>query len=352
MKKIIPYIILLLLATSVHAQQNNFDSDIYAIRNNDFPAFKYSYDDYLQYAPAGAMVLMKACGYESRSSWGRMLTSDAFSVALMAAAVNGIKYTVARPRPDGSRNNSFPSGHTATAFMSATLLHKEYGWRSPWISIGGYTVAAVTGVSRIMNNRHWMTDVAAGAAIGIGAVHLGYYLTDLIFKKKGLTDSFENSVFGYDFSAKHYVAELSFGQRHFFGSDGPLRGGTVSLSTDIPIIPNVGITARGSANSLIYRETRASDNMYSAGAGGYWNFLYTKRFEFQAHALLGGAFYRNAPESNMTAGLDLNAGLGISFMLDNNFKIKAFAEYETISTPAGNPWLNSVVLGWSSAWFW
>ena len=67
--------------------------------------------------------------------------------------------------------------------MSATMLYKEYGWRSPWFSIGGYTIAAATGVSRILNNKHWMTDIAAGAAVGIGAVHLGYYLTDLIFKE-------------------------------------------------------------------------------------------------------------------------------------------------------------------------
>ena len=106
-----------------------------------------------------------------------MFVSDVFSVGAMAVTVNGLKYTIKRMRPDGSRRNSFPSGHTATAFMTATMLHKEYGWRSPWFSIGGYTAAAVTGVSRLLNNRHWMTDIAAGAAIGIGSVHLGYFIT-------------------------------------------------------------------------------------------------------------------------------------------------------------------------------
>lgn len=56
-----------------------------------------------------------------------MLVSDAFSATLLAAAVNGIKYTAKVPRPDGSSRNSFPSGHTAVAFMGATILHKEYG---------------------------------------------------------------------------------------------------------------------------------------------------------------------------------------------------------------------------------
>ena len=94
-----------------------------------YPLYKkhHEYDDYLQYAPVALTVGLKAAGYESRSSWGRMLTSDALSVAVMTAGVNGIKYSIKRMRPDGSRRNSFPSGHTATAFMSAAMLHKEYG---------------------------------------------------------------------------------------------------------------------------------------------------------------------------------------------------------------------------------
>ena len=129
---------------------------------------------------------MKVCGVESRSSWGRMLVSDAFSAGLMAAAVNSLKYSFRVMRPDGSTRNSFPSGHTATAFMTATMLHKEYGHRSPWYSIGGYTLATLTGVTRQLNNRHWMSDVMVGAGIGILATEFGYFLADLIFKEKGL----------------------------------------------------------------------------------------------------------------------------------------------------------------------
>ncbi len=373
MKRIISHIICLaaLLFAGVaaaDAQTNNFDSDIYAIRNNAIPDFRFKYDDYMQYAPAGVMVLMKACTYESRSSWPRMLVSDAFSTAVMAAAVNGLKYTVQRPRPDGSANNSFPSGHTATSFMTATMLHKEYGWQSPWFSIGAYTVASASAFSRILNNKHWMTDLVGGAAVGIGAVHLGYYLTDLIFREKGLSDSFSTPEFFYDSSIKHYVAELSFGHRHFIGASGPRRGGVVSLSTDIPVVPNVGVKVRGSANSLIFRDGQPSLNMYSTTAGGYWNFFFAKRFEFQAHASVGAAWVPSGADEGpgLASGTDspsstelasgaranLAAGLAASFMLDSNFKLKLFADYETVSSPAGRPWLNSIVLGWSSAWFW
>ena len=115
----------------------SFDQSMYDLRYNAAGDFHYSFDDYLQYSPAAAMLGMKIFGYDSRSSWGRMLVSDAFSVAAMAAVVNGIKYSVARPRPDGTSHNSFPSGHTATSFMLAAMLHEEYGWRSPWFSLGG-----------------------------------------------------------------------------------------------------------------------------------------------------------------------------------------------------------------------
>ena len=125
-----------------------YDADFRRLRNGYSRSFRHDYDDYLQYAPAGVMVGMKAFGVRSRSSWGRMLVSDAFSAGLMAIGVNSLKYSCRVMRPDGSSRNSFPAGHTATAFMTATMFHKEYGHRSPWYSIGGYTVATVTGVTR------------------------------------------------------------------------------------------------------------------------------------------------------------------------------------------------------------
>ncbi len=156
------------------------------LRDAYAPHFHYSYDDYLQYAPGVALLITKACGVKGRSSWERMIVSDVFSVALMAGVTNGLKYSIGTMRPDGSTANSFPSGHTATAFMAAHMLHKEYGHVSPWISVGGYTVAIAVGASRILNNRHWISDVLAGAGIGILSVELGYFITDLIYKDKGL----------------------------------------------------------------------------------------------------------------------------------------------------------------------
>ena len=144
---------------------------------------------YLQYLPAAAMLGMKIGGVEGRSSWGRMLASDAFTVAIMSTVVSQLKVKTKVMRPDGSNNHSFPSGHTATAFMTATMLHKEYGDISPWISIGAYSAATATGLMRMANNKHWLSDIMAGAGIGILSTELGYFITDLIFKDKGLLKS-------------------------------------------------------------------------------------------------------------------------------------------------------------------
>ena len=149
--------------------------------------FKTGIDDYTQFFGPAMVVGLKLGGYEGRSDWPRLLASAAMSYGIMAAFVNGIKYTAKEMRPDGTSANSWPSGHTATAFVGATLLHKEYGLtRSPWWSVAGYGVATATGVMRVLNNRHWVSDVMSGAGIGILSTELGYALSDVFFKGKGL----------------------------------------------------------------------------------------------------------------------------------------------------------------------
>lgn len=177
---------LIVLGGLTYHRDNNFCD----MRNTYIPSFRWHYDDYLQYSPGIILLGLKVSGVEGRSSWGRMLTSDAFSAGIMALAVNSIKLTVNKERPDKSGNNSFPSGHTATAFMMATMLHKEYGTtRSPLYSILGYSLATGTAISRQLNNKHWFSDVLTGAGIGIVSTELGYYFADLIFKKKGIVRS-------------------------------------------------------------------------------------------------------------------------------------------------------------------
>lgn len=150
-------------------------------------SFKSEIDNYSQFFPYAAIVGMKAFGYQGRSSWDRFVVSSLAANAVMALAINATKYSVKEMRPDNSSKNSFPSGHTATAFTAATILHKEYGLtRSPWFSVAGYGVATATGVMRVLNNRHWISDVIAGAGLGILSTELGYWFADMIYKDKGI----------------------------------------------------------------------------------------------------------------------------------------------------------------------
>ena len=169
--------------TAFRQDYNNPNTKIRLIKTN----FHNEIDNYTQYVPLALTIGLKIAGVESRSDWPRFWASSAASAAIMAGLVNGIKYTTSEMRPDGSTRNSWPSGHTATAFLAATILHKEYGLtRSPWYSVGAYTLATATGVMRVLNNRHWISDVLSGAGIGILSVELGYGLMDLLFKNRGL----------------------------------------------------------------------------------------------------------------------------------------------------------------------
>lgn len=136
--------------------------------------FRTSADDYLQFAPIGVMFGLKLAGTKSRSDLLNQMIITAKSEMLVSAIVFSMKHFIHDWRPDGSSDNTMPSGHTAQAFASATLLDMEYRDTSPWISISGYLCATATGFFRVANNRHWSSDVLIGAGIGIVSVKLVY----------------------------------------------------------------------------------------------------------------------------------------------------------------------------------
>lgn len=148
---------------------------------------KLSIDDFSQYLPIASLYGLSAMGVKSKNNTKDKTIILATSYILMGLTVNAFKKTASVERPDGTSFNSFPSGHTATAFMGAELMYQEFKDESVWYGISGYIIATGTGVFRMYNNRHWFTDVVAGAGIGILSAKAGYWLypvTSKIFNKK------------------------------------------------------------------------------------------------------------------------------------------------------------------------
>lgn len=152
---------------------------------------KTSIDDFSQYAPAAAVYGLNLAGIQGKNNFKDRTIILATSYLLMASTVTGLKHITKIERPDGSNFDSFPSGHTATAFVGAEFMWQEYKDKSVWYGISGYVVAAGTGAFRMYNNKHWLTDVTMGAGIGILSTKAAYWLFPVInqkiFKSKNKT---------------------------------------------------------------------------------------------------------------------------------------------------------------------
>ena len=88
---------------------------------------------------------------------------------LTQALTFSLKSAINKQRPDGSNNNSFPSGHVSTTFQSASFVQKRYGWK---YGIPAYALASFTAYSRLNADKHDGWDVFAGAIIGVGSSYL------------------------------------------------------------------------------------------------------------------------------------------------------------------------------------
>lgn len=137
----------------------------------------FQIEDYAQYAPIAFVPIFKLCGVESRHGWRDLINLAAGSYLIGSLAQNITKFSVWRERPNGSDlQTSFPSGHTFTAFTGAEILRREYGRDYPIIPIVGYTIATGVGFMRVYNNKHWASDVLAGAGLGILSASVMYWL--------------------------------------------------------------------------------------------------------------------------------------------------------------------------------
>ncbi|MBO4906980.1 MAG: phosphatase PAP2 family protein [Bacteroidaceae bacterium] len=166
MKRYLLVITLVSISTMAHAQQRHADG----------------IDNYLEYSPYAAMLVLKACGVKSQDDWTPMTLSMAATWVVTAGTATALKRIVNERRPDNSNHRSFPSAHTAITVAGATLLHKEFGKVSPWISVAGYGVATCVGIDRVLKDRHYWHDVAAGATLGFVMTEVTWWLSRKVLK--------------------------------------------------------------------------------------------------------------------------------------------------------------------------
>lgn len=140
-----------------------------------YPNLHTTVDDYLRFASMPFIYGLDLVGIKAKTDIKNRTAILIKAEVIMIASVGLLKKGTNVIRPDGSENTSFPSGHVAQAFLGAAMIQKEYGYKSVWYPVAAYTVAASVGVLRVLNNRHYASDVLVGAGIGMLSVHIAYW---------------------------------------------------------------------------------------------------------------------------------------------------------------------------------
>ena len=128
-----------------------------------FDAGDFAGDGYVQ---VGAALGTYAVGRFRHKPRLTAVGADLIEAQMVSGVLTqGLKLAIPRHRPDG-RPDSFPSGHASAAFTTAGVLQRHFGWK---VGVAAYGAAAYIGTSRMSENRHYLSDVLFGAAIGIAS---------------------------------------------------------------------------------------------------------------------------------------------------------------------------------------
>lgn len=167
-----------LLGAGLLAHNENTRAWQRQLRYDRYYGFHTTADDYLRFAPLALWAVAPAVQPPLHTFQERAVTAAvAHGLSLGTTAL--LKSTVKAERPNYSNFRSFPSGHTAMAFTGAALLAHEYR-HVPELAVAGYAFATATGVLRVLNHEHYVSDVLVGAGIGVASVEVAYLLYPVI----------------------------------------------------------------------------------------------------------------------------------------------------------------------------
>ena len=172
-KSIVP---LSLIGLGVIINKSNFEKRLQTdIRNKVGNNYEFKIDDYLQFAPIFELYGADILGVKAKNHWFDQTKNLFISNIASSTITFFLKKLTGKMRPNGIGYRSFPSGHTTFAFTNATVLYNEFKETSPVLAYSGFAFATTTGAYRMINNKHWFSDVLVGAGIGILVTELVYH---------------------------------------------------------------------------------------------------------------------------------------------------------------------------------
>ncbi len=178
-----------LVLVSLLLTEGEFEKDFQAnVRDGLGNDFNTSLDDYTRYVPIAQLYIADIAGVQAKNHWFDQTKNLVISAGLTQLITAGMKKAIYKERPNNFNAEAFPSGHTSNAFANATVLYEEFKETNSFLAYSGYGFAMATGALRVMNNKHWISDVFVGAGLGIMVTKLVYHFDYLFpwnpFKKK------------------------------------------------------------------------------------------------------------------------------------------------------------------------
>lgn len=204
-KSIVP---LSLVGVGLLINNSDFEKNLQTdLRNSVGNEYEFPIDDYILFVPIVQMYAADAFGMKAKNHWFDQTKNLFISNVVSTGISELLKSLITKTRPDGTDTNSFPSGHTTIAFTNAAVLQNEFQETSTVFSYSGYAFAATTAVFRMLNNRHYLSDVLVGAGIGILVTQLVYHFEPLKnfnpFKKSkniSFFPQYKENTYGFYFS--------------------------------------------------------------------------------------------------------------------------------------------------------
>lgn len=204
-----------LITTGILLSNSDFEKSLQNdIRSSVGKNFYTKVDDFTRYAPVVQMYAADILGAKSKNHWFDQTKNLVLASIISNGTSTILKKEIYKKRPGdediySTHANSFPSGHTTTAFTTATVLFEEFKDSNTLLAYSGYAFAIATGGLRMMNNAHYLSDVLVGAGIGILATKLVYHFDYLLdwnpFEKmKGVAFAPQ---FGENFGLGFYVSK-------------------------------------------------------------------------------------------------------------------------------------------------